>query len=137
MSRRVRIKPGKGQSMTGFFGGIIFCFIGLFFVIPVFGAFGIIWTLFAAVITVVNGYNAFSDKGIASHEITIDEMEEGNYYKGNSVLDGTLGSRAGSDTAGGHRSTEERLKEAQSLYDRGLITYDEYQQKRAQILKEL
>ena len=120
MNRRVRIKPGKGQSMTGFFGGIIFCFIGLFVVIPAAGGFGVLWTLFALVITIINGYNAFTDKGIASHEITIDEEESDIFTP-----------------AENKKPAEERLKEVQGLYDRGIITYDEYQMKRKQILEEL
>ena len=120
MNRRIRVKPGKGQSMAGFIVGIIFCFIGLFIAIPTVGGFGILWTLIALVITISNAYNAFSDKGIASHEITIDEVD-GNSYP----------------STGSSKTTEERLKEAQGLYDRSLITYEEYQQKRRQILEEL
>lgn len=120
MNRRIRVKPGKGQSMTGFITGIIFCFIGLFIVIPNVGGFGILWTLIAIAITISNGYNAFSDKGFASHEITIDEEDGSNY-----------------PSTGSSKTTEDRLKEAQGLYDRGLITYEEYQQKRRQILDEL
>jgi hypothetical protein len=118
MSRRVRVKPGKGQSMAGFFGGLVFCFIGLFIVIPTFGAFGMLWTLFAVIMTVVNGYNAFSDKGIASHEITIDEDYTQDY----------------NDT---EKSSEDRLMELQSLYDKGMITAGEYQEKRKKILEEI
>ncbi len=118
MSRNVRVKPGKGQSMVGFLGGIIFCFIGLFIVIPTFGPFGLLWTLFAVIITVVNGINAFSDKGVASHEITIDD----DYDQEN------IGSR---------KTSEERLNELQSLHDKGMITADEYQEKRKQILEDL
>ncbi len=123
--KRVRVKPSKGQSMVGFFGGIIFCFIGLFFVVPTFGPFGVIWALFAFVITAVNGYNAFSDKGVATHEITIDDDEDGYGYgqTGNSYEYG--------------KSAEERLKELQGLYDKGLISSEEYQEKRRQILEGL
>jgi hypothetical protein len=118
MNKRVRVKPGKGQSMAGFFGGLIFCCIGLFIVIPVFGPFGMLWTLFAVVMTVINGYNAFSDKGIASHEITIDEDYTHEY----------------NDSG---KSSEDRLMELQSLYDKGMITAGEYQEKRKRILEEI
>jgi hypothetical protein len=118
MGKRIRVKQGKGQSFAGFLGGIIFCFIGLFVVIPAFGPFGMVWTLFAVIITVINGYNAFSDKGIASHEITIeDEDNRGNIDSG--------------------KTAEERLNELQSLYEKGMITSDEYQEKRRQILNEI
>ena len=44
MSKNIRVKPGKTQSAMGFAVGIVFCLIGLFLVIPQFGAFGIFWT---------------------------------------------------------------------------------------------
>lgn len=121
MSKNIRVKPGKGQSMAGFFGGLVFCFIGLFVVIPTFGVFGFVWTLFAIIITVTNGLNAFSDKGIASHEITIDDDISG-YNQG------------GIDSV---KTSEERLNELQSLYDKSMISADEYQEKRKQILEDI
>nr|WP_294488434.1 SHOCT domain-containing protein [uncultured Anaerosporobacter sp.] len=118
MSKRVRVKPSKGQSMAGFFCGLIFCFIGFFTIIPIFGAFGLIWTLFAIIMTITQGINAFTDKGIASHEITIDDDMQ-------------------MDKAGQRKSPEERMKELQSLYDKGLVTGEEYQQKRKNILEDI
>ena len=118
MSKRVRVKPSKGQSLAGFFMGLIFCCIGIFFVIPSAGPFGFIWTLFAVIITVMNGVNAFSDKGIASHEITIDDDCNQNNVE--------------------YRKTpEERMKELQSLYEKGMITKEEYEKKRSQILEDI
>ncbi len=120
MSRRVRVKPSRGQSAFGFFVGIIFCCIGLFVVIPTFGPFGLIWTLFAVIITIMNGISAFSDKGIASHEIVIDDM---NDYSNNNFEY--------------KKSSEERMKELQQLYQQGMISEEEYNKKRAQILEQL
>jgi uncharacterized membrane protein len=117
MRRRVRVKPSKGQSMVGFFVGLIFCCIGFFVVIPIFGPFGFIWTLFAIIITIMNGVNAFSEKGIATHEITIDEDFNQNM--------------------GSVKSSGERMNELQSLYNKGLITEEEYQKKRQQILEDI
>lgn len=121
MSRNIKVKPGKGQSMAGFFMGVVFCFIGLFVVVPTFGPFGIIWTIAAIVITIMNGYNAFTDKGIATHEITIEE-DDNQYNQGN--LENS-------------KTSEERLNELQSLYNKSMITYDEYQEKRKKILEEI
>lgn len=118
MRRRVRVKPSKGQSMAGFLGGILFCFIGIVMVIPTFGLFGVIWTLFAVIITVTNGINAFSDKGIATHEIMIDEDYKQRNMKGVKTL-------------------EERLNELQDLYNKGIITSEEYKEKRKEILEEI
>lgn len=118
MSRNVRVKPGKGQSMVGFLGGLIFCGIGLFVVIPTFGPFGMVWTLFAVIITVMNGINAFSDKGVASHEITIeDDFPQENIEN--------------------RKTNEDRLLEIKNLYEKGMITEIEYQEKRKQILDDL
>ena len=116
MRRNIKVKPGKTQSTMGFVTGLIFVGIGLFVVVPTFGPFGIFWTLIAVAITVTNGINAFGKKGVASHEIVMED-------------DG--------QPAGGQPSVEQRLEEARSLYDRGLITKEEYEAKRAEILKDL
>lgn len=116
MRRNIKIRPGKTQSAIGFVAGLIFVGIGLFVVVPTFGVFGILWTLIAVALTAVNGANAFGKKGVASHEIMVEE-------------DGADG--------GGRPLAEERLREARDLYDRGLITKEEYEAKRAEILKEL
>lgn len=76
MRRRGRIRPGKANAMMGFVTGIIFCFIGLFVVIPSLGLFGILWTLIAAVITVTNALNAFSEKGIPTQVIEYEEYKQ-------------------------------------------------------------
>ena len=125
MSKRVRVKPGKGQSSVGFIAGLVFCFIGLFIVIPIFGIFGIFWTVIAVVITVSHGFNAFSDKGIVSHEIIIDDDDRNHEYDNNH------------DYVDNRKTPEERLSEIQSLYEKGIITENEYQQKRRQILEDI
>ena len=107
--------PNKAGSAMGVVAGAIFVGIGLFVVIPAFGPFGIFWTLIAVAITVTNGINAFGKKGVASHEIVV---EDGRSEEERS-------------------SAEQRLEEARSLYDRGLITKEEYEAKRAEILKDL
>lgn len=132
MSKNIKVKPGKGQSMTGFIGGLIFCAIGLFIVIPTFGAFGILWTLFAVVITVMNGMNAFSDKGIPTHEITIED-ETGDPVAQTEALS-SVSSNAVRKAKG---SVEERLLKVDDLYQRGLISSEEREQKRKEILNEI
>ena len=115
MRRNIKVKPGRTQSTMGFVTGLIFVGIGLFVVVPTFGPFGIFWTLIAAAITVTNGINAFGKKGVASHEIVV---EDGRSEEERS-------------------SAEQRLEEARNLYDRGLITKEEYEAKRAEIFKDL
>ncbi len=114
--KRVTYRPSKGQAAFGGVAGVIFVLIGLFVVIPTFGAFGILWTLLAVGITGMNLYQAFG-KGYAGPEIHIEE-----------------------EGAGGpppERDTQERLRELQALYDQRLITREEYEAKRKEILEEL
>lgn len=122
MNKRIRVKPSRGQSLAGFFVGIIFCMIGLFIAVPTFGPFGFFWTFIAVIITIMNAYNAFSDKGVASHEIIIDDMENSPNPSVNTLS---------------KLSAKDRLAELQELYDKNLITSEEYQQKRKKILDEL
>ena len=85
-------------------------------VIPTFGAFGILWTLIAVGIVGINFYQAFGKKYLGP-EIHIEE--EG----------------VSADDPKG--DPQQRLEQLQSLYDRRLITAEEYEQKRQEILKEL
>ena len=120
MGRRKRItyRPSKGQGVFGLIFGGIFVLIGLFFVIPVFGLFGILWTAIAVGITAYQGYVAFgtSYKG---PEIHIEDEDEP------------------SSPAPVGQGVEARLAQLQSLYDQGLITREEYDQKRKEILEDL
>ena len=114
--KRVTYRPGKTAGAFGVVWGSIFILIGVFLVIPTFGAFGVLWTLLAVGITVYNGYCAFG-KGYVGPEISIED-----------------------DAAGapdGPRDTEQRLRELQNLYDSSLITREEYEEKRKEILKDL
>jgi len=73
--RRIKVRPGRTQSKAGFIVGIIFCIIGVVFVIPRAGMFGLLWTGVALLITLMNYWNGFSDEGVATHEIIIDESD--------------------------------------------------------------
>ncbi len=143
MKRRVRVKPGKTQSMMGMVVGIIFCLIGLVMVIPTFGLFGLFWTAIAVAITVTNGINAFSEKGVPTHEIYVDEYEENHgsshSYGTDTYADGTARSWHGaSGTAEeGAQSVKERLETVKKLYEDGIITREEYEEKRRQLIDEI
>ena len=125
--RRVRVKPGKAQSAMGFIMGIVFVLIGLFMVVPLFGLFGLLWTGMAVVITVINGLNAFGKKGVPTMEIYSEEEDE-------------VPSPAREDhdhipsTA---LTPQERLEQLQTLKEAGLLTDEEYRNKREEILKGL
>lgn len=115
MAKKIHVRPGKGQSKAGFIVGIVFCLIGLVVVVPTFGLFGILWTAVACYITYVNYRNGFTDKKIDSHVIEIDESGEVQEEE----------------------SVEERLKQLTNLYVQSLITREEYEQKKKEILDEL
>lgn len=123
MSKRIRVKPSKPASLFGMIVGVIFIFIGLFIVIPNVGPFGIFWTLIAVGITGSQAYNFFSDKGVASWEMDIDTDTD-------------------TDTSMNHPSIpinddfEARLRKLNRLKKDGLITEQEFQTKREEILRE-
>ena len=123
MSRKIKVKPGKTQSKLGFFVGLAFVAIGLFVVIPTFGLFGIFWTAVAAFIAFSNYKNGFTDEGVPTHEIEIDD-DRSNYY----------GSGYSAPGDSPEDDIEEKLKKLESLYNQGLITGEEYEQKRKQLL---
>jgi hypothetical protein len=99
------------------FGGIfatIFVAVGIFFVIPLAGPFGVIWTLLAAAGAVTGFYNAFSKRGIATEIIDVSD-------------DASLES----DDA------ETRLRRLDDLKTKNLITPSEYERRRSEILNAL
>ena len=79
----------------------------------------------AVIITVTNGINAFSDKGVSSHEIII-ENEERQEMKSE---------HSGAETL--EKDIRERLDAARALYEEGTITGEEYEAKRKEILERL
>ena len=113
MKKRVTYRPSKASAVLGGVVGVVFTFIGLFVAIPQTGLFGLFWTGLAAAITVANFYQAFG-KGYIGPDIEIQD-----------------------DGAASAETAEERLKKLQSLYDQRLITPEEYEEKRKEILKEL
>ena len=112
---RVMYRPGKASGVFGIIWGGIFVLIGVFVAIPTFGAFGILWTLAAVAITGYNAYVAFG-KHYVGPEITIEQ-------DGKKEAEGT--------------SAEARLQELRTLYDRRLITPEEYEEKRKEIIDGL
>ena len=140
MSKKIHVRPGKGQSKFGFVVGIIFCLIGLVVVVPTFGLFGLLWTAVAGYITYVNYRNGFTDKQIDSHVIEIDENGEDV-----TVIKRTGLGRHSYEVVGKanevevpkHESAEDRLRELTNLYVQALITREEYEQKKKEILDEL
>lgn len=119
--KRITYRPSKGESAFAGVVGVIFVLIGLFAVIPMFGAFGILWTLVAAGIAGMHLYRAFGSKYIGPEIRIEDDGEEGEYP---------------SSPAPGN-DVEARLKQLEELREKRLITAGEYEEKRKEILKEL
>lgn len=118
MRKHIRRKPSKGESL---FGGIICCAMGCFglFAMPNFGeflAFKALWCLMAFGMGIYNFLAAAGKVKMGGYEITDEELP--------------TGSRRADDI-------EARLTELRSLYDRSLITEEEYEAKRRDILSEL
>ena len=134
MSKRIHVRPGKGQSKVGFAVGILFCIVGVFFAIPTFGLFGIFWTAVAGWIAYSHYRNGFTDEPLDTHVIDIEDDGQ------NVTATRYGGYRSYSyeeEERGSSNLMEERLRKLQSLYDQSLITYEEYEQKKKEILDEL
>ena len=118
MRRRMRYRPSRANCIFGGIVGIIFTCIGLFVAIPTAGAFGVLWTLIALAMTVYQFAMAAGKVSMGSWSIEDEEKD-------------------GSGEDSGEKSAQDRLTELRSLYDRGLISREEYEAKRKEILEEL
>ena len=114
--RRMRYQPSKGQCIFSGIVGIFFCIIGFTVVLPGAGIFGLLWTAIAVYFTVNSFRMAAGKKNMMGHYI-IEEEDSTDEKSG--------------------QSAEARLQELQNLYDRRLITAEEYESKRQEILKEI
>ena len=119
MRRNIHYKPSKSASILS---GVIACAMGVFglFTIPSIGAmigFKVIWCLMTFGMGI---YNFLLAAGVVKYnggyEIT-DESDDGAKER--------------------KSDAEARLEELQTLYDRRLITEEEYQEKRKDILDRL
>ena len=131
MKKRVTYRPSKAQGVFGIVWGGIFILIGLFVAIPVFGAFGVLWTLAAVAITVMNGLRAFGKK-YTGPEIQIEEENPGReevHFSPASQSHDHIPSTA--------LSPQKRLEQLETLKGAGLLTDQEYKQKRQEILRGL
>ncbi len=117
--RRITRRPTRGESI---FGGIVACIMGCFglFVMPIgfdpaITAFTVLWCLLAFGMGIYNFLVAAGKVRMGGYEITDEDAPT---------------PRGGSDA-------QARLTELKSLYDRSLITAEEYEAKRRDILRDL
>ncbi|WP_026888176.1 SHOCT domain-containing protein [Clostridium beijerinckii] len=115
MSKRGRVKPNKSISIIGMVAGAGMTYIGITQAIPDTGAFGVVWTLVAIGIGVANAINVFSENGVASFQIDVEdnESDEGKY-----------------------KNFDEKLRKIKGLKEDGIISEEEYEAKRKEILNE-
>ena len=141
MSKKIHVRPSGAQSKLGFAVGIVFCLIGLFVVIPIFGPFGIVWTAIAGFITYSHWRNGYTDRKIDTHVIEIEDTDPDNVtvtsHRGFGTSYTVSGDRSNSSGYTNGNDIENRLKSLQSLYDQRLITKEEYEEKKQDILNEL
>lgn len=126
MSYNARITPGRFESALGLLVGIVFIAIG--------GSggggdgmsFGTLLMLAGLGAVLFNGYNLFSEHGIAERVVHFDDSD----------LDRGPERPAPSDPASrGH--PVERLQRLETLRERGLISEQEYQAQRKRVLADL
>ncbi len=112
-----------------------FVIIGVTEIIPTFGLFGIVWTLVAVSFMVIGVVNLVRKNGMA-HRVAydVDPAEEDETVIQHIFTDEPLESEGFAPTRG---DIESRLQELRNLYDRSLITEEEYETKKQEILKEL
>ena len=108
-----------------------FVIIGITVVIPGAGGFGVLWTLVAASFVVIAIVNMVRKNGMA-HRVAYDVEQD----MGENIV-GMMEDAPPPYEAGAKGSAEERLRELRNLYDLRLITDEEYEAKRQEILKEL
>ena len=107
-------QPSKEKSILDGIFGIVFVGVGIFYVIPRVGFIGILWTLMALVVAAYSFFTAF--RNIKKESV---EMADEN-----------------SSAALSQNNPENQLESLRSLYDRSLITEEEYEEKRKQILEK-
>lgn len=111
MPYRIGVRPGKSISLVGMAGGFIFVVLGLTVIMPLFGIFGLAWTAVAGCIALYHAYNFFSPRGVSAYEVNV----------------------------GGNNPPEDfdaTLRKLAKLREDGLVSEAEYEQKRAEVMRQ-
>ena len=138
MRRNIRYQPSKAGAIMGVVVGILFILIGIFEVIPIFGLFGIVWTLFAVGITIVNVGQALGKQNFMP-EIRVEDEDGSHDVDKFTRREASFQPDAPDHMhiTGASLSPKERLEQLEVLKNAGLIDDGEYQEKRKEILREL
>ena len=73
MKRNLRLKPSKFLSGINFVLSLIAIALGIFYLVPTYKVFGIIWIVMAIILCIYYGLNLFTKKGISLYEISEDD----------------------------------------------------------------
>ncbi len=128
--RKTRIKPSKIQSKMSFIVGIIFSLFGLGMIITgikspfpmIMVPFSLVWTGICVFNVYISYKNGFTDEGMPYYEIdSVDSEEEIQRRDNEQALSGDF---------------SKKLRELENLRDDGLITEEEYQAKRTEIMND-
>lgn len=95
-----------------------------------FPLFGVCFVVMAIAGVIYNLRNATGKDRFSTFDITTEREEP-------DPLNQMFGRGSGEEPEGGAKSVEQRLAELEALRSKGLVTAQEYQQKRAQILQSL
>lgn len=112
MRKRVTVKLSRAQTLIVAFAALGLTIFGVATIVPMMGLFGIIWTILAASISVYYFYMAFGKRYVGP-EIHIEDET-------NSSADMTS-----------------RLQQLEALHAQKLITDEEYEKKRQELLRSL
>jgi hypothetical protein len=105
MPQQIRVRPGKTVSLAAMAVGLVFVLLGVAVVIPLFGFFGVAWTLLAGIIALYYAYNFFGGTGVSAYEVDVESQD-----------------------------FDAKLRKAAKLKEDGLISDEEYERKRAEIM---
>jgi len=142
--KNIRYKPSKQQAAMGLAVGILFIILGVTMVIPMtfgsgfapIGLFGLVWTAIAVYNTVINAKYLFGSKDgenenlFGGYEVTEEPADEPTPAFRPDAPDHQHITGAG-------LSPKARLEQLETLKGAGLLTHEEYEEKRKEILREL
>lgn len=76
MKRNLRLKPSKFLSGINFVLSLIAIALGIFYLVPIYKVFGIVWIVVATIIFIYYGLNLFTKKGISLYEISENDKKK-------------------------------------------------------------
>ena len=144
-----QVKESKFKSIVGFIVGLVFCIIGVTLVIPRTQTLGIVWTLFAILLTITQGVNAFTEHGISQPikvrrrrrrvrknadevELVCSQSDDPAYEEFEEYVEFEFDQQDEKT-----KELEDRLITLKEWYEKQLITQHEYELKKEEILKSL